>query len=383
MGTKSAVAVAAVAGIWSAFASGGHWPAGSAGGEQSVIGQSGGKESTAGQPVPDSDEIALDALLDSVVQELGSTGGSETESADHPLEAPPPALSVLEEDGEGCLWVRVELPGGARKTMASLPVRCEGVRAAADGKGGALLWSPGALLLVDAQGRVSELPLPKKGTIERAGFDGAGNPVGITWQEVRPRTDAQGPHVLYRGKRIDFGGVPHVGAMGLAHAFRWDGERWLEVETKASNGEACDTAGVEVLEAARSLDPAGRAGGLVAQTGSAARLAPLEEIAATGEAGEWRRLPVGEGHLYGWFLGDGLLAETGLVALESEERVTTLDTDLDGSQQAHLEIAGTYLLVSAHDGGEQARVFDGRSGRRVYEAAGRAAFWPTPATVQP
>ena len=379
MGSKLVVVAAmAMAGLWGGLAAAG-------GGAFIEAGHDRAPASFA-QPARSADEQALDALLDSVVQELDVTGGApdaEASESAPPAPTPPPALSVLEADGEGCLWVRVELPGGARKVMASLPVSCAGLSAASDGRGGSLLWSSGSLMLVDPQGRVSELPLPKKGDIVRAGFDGTASVVGLTWQEVRPRTDGRGPHVLYRGKRIDFGDVPAIGVLGLVHAFRWDGEKWLEVETKASNGEACDTRGVDVLEAAKAIEGPRGTLDLLHRSERVSKLPALEEIAASDGEGQWRALPVTEGHAFAWLTGDDLLHETGLVAFEKDQRISTLDTELDGTGQAHLEVAGAYVLVAAREDGEEARVFDARTGRAVYQASGRAAFWPRSAAVEP
>lgn len=344
-GTAMMAAAAGLLGAWGAFLG--------AGGLASI--EPGVAHAAAPAPATEArgaDEAALDPLPESV------------------------ALSVFEPEADDrCSWLRVELPSGARRTLATLPVSCAGLHASVDGKGGALVWSqlPGSLFLLDAGFRVSELPTPKASHLERAGFDASGAPIALVQRRVSPRTDAKGAFVLHRGKRIDFGGVAQIGTSILAQALRWDGERWVETELKASNAEACDTLGVDALEAARTLDAT--ADVEVARRATQVDRTPaLEELAQTGDGGEWRALPLGEGRLFAWFTGEDKLAPSGLLAAEVGGTIRALETGLDGSTAATLAVRGPYALVVESD--VATRVFDARSGALVVKVSGEATFWP-------
>jgi hypothetical protein len=43
------------------------------------------------------------------------------------------------------------------------------------------------------------------------------------------------------------------GAPARAHALRWDGERWNEIEVRPTTAEACDCLGICALDAAKDL----------------------------------------------------------------------------------------------------------------------------------
>jgi hypothetical protein len=323
-------------------------------------------------PVTAEDERALDALLGSLV-----AGAAPEANGASAADAGREALSVFEREGEACAWVRVELPGGARRKLAELPFSCDGLHAARGPSGDAVLWRSGrgaALTLVDERGRSSELPLPRRGSVERVGYASDGALFALTASAIRLMEDDEGAYVRYRGKRVGFEHVPRIGTMLLAHAYRWDGARWTEIETAATSGSACDTLGVDALASAREIEP--RAGqSFVDETDELHPGPALQALADPGD-GAWRGLRVAAGKAAAWFTAPGgMLVETGLVVAEVDGQERVLETGLGPDDSVTLEVRGPYVLV---DGGQGTRVFDARDGKLVFETAANTSFWPGP-----
>lgn len=310
------------------------------------------------------------------------------------------ALSVFLEPVPGhCTWLRIDPVQARRERIAEFPLGCTGVSAAwSPDRTRAIVEFPGEwepekgrlrhawiVELASLPATMRPLSLPRAGMLDAIGFDEDGAPLAIFLDSPADPALRDDRTLTYEGQRFE---VPRAlpGMPALAHAFRWERDRWTRVETVATTSEACDTPGTRLLAAsdriatttARLLDPA--LGHELSTEPIGAdlfeRLESYERMDAESTYA-WVRLET---------------SRSAVLAIEGSYSYPFLTTpvllvDDDGvrelggmSENAVLAAAsrGRYLLLSEAVSGARPLLYDLDGGRLLFSTddAHAATFWP-------
>ncbi|WP_434384698.1 hypothetical protein [Melittangium boletus] len=332
-------------------------------------------------------------------------------------------LSYLEPREGKCLWIREDAAAHQRATVASLEGDCKGARLFwSKDLGKALVWfdpehvasggvsgpdvparshtpeepTPGATSrlyeVTVASGKVRPIASPTvDGQLSGFGYKGA-DLVALSVRSV----DAQ--EIVQDAVTVDGKPIPLdkevEGAPALAFAYRLEGDgTWKRVEVKAT-GEGSDYApGATVLEHAKGLglttddllDSRHSTDGTEPSAELLARLQPLRPASVLqGKAedgdGEWSHVTTPAGAYDVWRTNIEFSFPTGHIVLEQGGELKPVkDLGFTESDFVAVIARGPFLLVSADSVGIRPRLYDLRTGARVFhsDAARLATFWPT------
>jgi len=300
------------------------------------------------------------------------------------------SFSVIEPVGAKCQWTRIEMPGAARRVLASVNDACT------DGTGSAVLRADqqravlrttAHLWLVDLAsagpegGHVERLPDPSPGALTDVGFDAKGTLIALTMQE----DGDEGTGVLHYAGH-DYTPPPGDGVPALAHAFVFNesgpSRGWAHREVKLTD-DAWDLAqGVRALKMAAAIgaDEPPRGNAPESEEVDDATTAALARLfdgtgAKKSDDGAWAQLTaVGPSYVY-TIAAEGMSYCTGLVALTQGDKLVAAP-GLSGSGNSNESVVtdGRYIVV----GKSPASVFDADSGTLAFKTAegGAATFWP-------
>ena len=345
-----------------------------------------------------------------------------------PLAAVPRSDAVLSfltpREGQ-CAWMREDPAAHKRAVVASLEGDCQGARFfwSAD-LGKALVWfdpehldssgvvspgvspqgfsgdtpTPGAQSrlyeVTVASGQVRPLPLPTvRGQLSTFGYKGA-DLVALSVESLTEKQMGQAS-VQVDGKAIALDKNVE-GAPALAFAYRLgpDGT-WKRVEVKAT-GEGSDYApGASVLETASGLgldsttllDSRLEEHGEEPTADQLAKLQALRPVAQQGQesgedsSGEWSHVVTPGGSFYVWRFASEFTMSTGHLVLEVGGQLKPVkDLGFTDGDFVAVRTQGPFVLVSADSTGVHPRLYDLRTGERVFhsDSARVATFWPKP-----
>ena len=336
-------------------------------------------------------------------------------------------LSFLEPREGKCQWTREDPVAHKRATVASLDGDCKGARLFwSTDLGKVLVWfdpewvasgayfAPGVsprgfpaeeptlgatsrlYEVTVASGQVRSVPLPPvEGSLDSFGYKGS-ELVALSLQSLTEEQMAQ-DSVTVDGKVIaldkEVEGAP---ALAFAHRLGADG-KWQRVEVKAT-GEGSDYApGTRALEIAASLgpnsdtlldarmgdegtEPTGEQAQKLRPLRPAPLLQPREDDMDTG--GEWSHVVTPGGSFYAWRVSGDFMHTTGHLVLEVGGQLKPVkDLGFTDGDFVAVQAQGPFLLVSADSVGTHPRLYDLRTGARVFhsDTARVATFWPSPA----
>lgn len=326
------------------------------------------------------------------------------EAPARPAEPAPVAddtLSLAQEDGDKCKWVRADASSNNRKDVFTFDGGCELVQLAwsHDGRKGAILQSfederpPRAWTVDLLKSQGMALPLPEVGRTQELGFDPEDHLVALVAHYDLPgmkppeRVEENGQtSFVFEGKKYPV--ELQAGELGLAHAYRREGAAWKRVETQVTS-YTDDGSKTQVLELAKKLGPTSM---LDSKPGPQSESVSPEEKEAldasaplVGPRGEdiedpnvWVRIALPGGPLYykeeqgesvsqlvplRWNVG-GKLIEPEKLALPADASIS-------------LAARGHVLLVSSD---KALRVYDAKQKKLLLalEGVSLPRFWPRP-----
>ena len=336
-------------------------------------------------------------------------------------------LSFLEPREGKCQWMRADPVAQKRATVAALEGDCKGARLFwSPDLGKVLVWfdpervgsggyisstssprgfpeeqpTPGAASrlyeVTVATGKVRPVAVPTvDGTIRTFGYKGT----ALLALSQRSLTDEQrdADSITVDGQVVPFDkeleGIP---ALAFAYQFGEDGQ-WKRVEVKATAEGADYSPGVQVLEATRDMGPTSDTllntslsdEGAEPTPEQAAQLLPLrpapllkQKEAVEGD-GTWSRVTTPGGSFYVWQVSGEFVHSTGHLVLEvGGQPQPVKDLGFTDGDFVAVRTQGPFVLVSADEVGTHPRLYDLRSGKRVFhsDAARVATFWPAPPT---
>jgi hypothetical protein len=187
-----------------------------------------------------------------------------------PAEPPPvtdDTLSFAQPEGDKCNWGRLEASRGTGRNIFTFEGGCELAQFAwsPEGSKGAVLQSfedqrtPRAWTVDLVTGQGTALPLPEVGRTTELGFDPEGRPVALVAHYASPhmkapeRVEKDGQSAfVFEGKQYP---IDREGEIGLAHAYRREGDTWKRVETRVTDYGADSAEETRVLDLAKKLGP--------------------------------------------------------------------------------------------------------------------------------
>ena len=336
-------------------------------------------------------------------------------------------LSLLEPQEGRCQWLRADPVAQKRATVASLEGDCKGAHLfwTAD-LGKVLVWfepehvssggysadnvspqgfpveepTPGAVSrlyeVTVASGQVRPVPVPTvAGSLVTFGYKGT-ELLALSQQSLTDK-QREKDSITVDGRKIPFDkeleGIP-----ALAHAYRFGAEgTWQRIEVKATAEGADYSPGVRNLEVASSLGPTSDA---TLETGLdeentvqdeallqkllPLRPAPLLKLPAEEEvlSGSWNHVTTPGGSFYVWQVSGEFVHSTGHLVLKVGGQLQPVK-DLGFTEGDFISLTGSgpFILVAADGVGTHPRMYDLRTGKRVFhsDTARVATFWPRPA----
>jgi hypothetical protein len=330
------------------------------------------------------------------------------------VKVPPnsPTLSVLEPEGGGCVWRRLDPVAGRSGVVATFEGDCFGARVsfAMDGSRAAVWFDPStfheAVLYASygprprwpdeqpresmqtslcdvtvATGHVRRLPLPKTRGLAEVAY----GPKGLLAFTVADLTQVERTEqrVVVDGKAI---AVPPTqeGEPAVARAWREAEGRWKPVETKVTTRYACDARDFHALDAAARLGP--RSGAILssrALTGTPPESfrQALEHERLPTDGDEWAALAEAAAPVFVLMAaaGEGVHT-TSLIRLANGESIETPQhLDYAGGELVSVTCRGPYLLVAGVASGTHPRLYDVTTRTLVWtsDTARAVTFWPT------
>jgi hypothetical protein len=333
-------------------------------------------------------------------------------------------LSVLTPGNDACEWLRVDPSAHKSATVASFDGGCKGARVSfSPDLRKALVWfdptlvftsgysstdasasgfnpekpTPGArnrlFEVTIASGEVRPVPFPSvAGTVTEIGYDAQG--IIATALRSLSEEERAKDSITVDGQELAFD-KELEGLPALAYAWRPSADgAWKHVEVKATSEGADLSLGVGVLKASPKgpestelLTSHPRVLDEEPTPEQISRLLPLvppnlvEKVKTEGmpEGDGWVRGSTPAGAFYAWQVTGEFAHTTGHLVLERGGQLYPVkDLRFTDGDLVGIDVRGAFLLVASANVGSHPRLYDLRTGERVFssEDARAVTFWP-------